>query len=91
MGLGHERQRSQHIEGQEDEQVAKDKHLRANPQAAALAGDFGLHSVEEDFETLDRVEDFVAIAFAYVVVGRCSGDQSRSSTAHLRYKDRQFK
>ena len=64
MGLGHERQRSQHIEGQEDEQVAKDEHLRTNPQAAALAGDFGLHSVEEDFEALDRVKNFVTIAFA---------------------------
>ena len=64
VGLGHERQRSQHIEGQEDEQIAKDKHLRANPQAAALAGDFGLHSVEEDFEALDRVKDLVTIAFA---------------------------
>ena len=64
VGLGHERQRSQHIEGQKDEQIAKDKHLRANPQAAALAGDFGLHSVEEDFEALDRVKDLVTIAFA---------------------------
>ena len=64
VGLGHERQRSQHVEGQEDNQVAEDKCLRADPQAAALAGDFCLHSVEEDFETLDRVKDFVIILFA---------------------------